>query len=160
MTATAHALVSAAIYRAIPNPAIAIPLAFASHFIMDAIPHWDFGTEWRSRSKMSTGGLAIAETVLGITVAYFLFQGKGNNLQLLATIAAGELPDWMEAPWYIFFASHQKQRPGPHAGFWEKLTYRIYRIENVFHTKAGYPFGVITQVLTVAFLLTLLYVRG
>lgn len=156
MTATAHALVSGAIYKAIPNPALAIPLALASHFIMDGVPHWDLGTNWRSRSKMSTGGLAIFETVLGITVAYFIFQGKGNGIPLLATICAGELPDWMEAPWYIFFANKNKPAPGKNADFWEKLTFKIYQVENVFHTKADFPFGLYTQVATVAFFLLLL----
>jgi len=156
MTATAHALVSAAIYRSIPAPIISIPLAFVSHFVMDAIPHWDFGTDWRGRSKKNTGLLAIAETTLGITVAYFLFQGKGDALPLLSTIIAGELPDWLEAPWYIFFARKDKHKPSPSAGFWEKFTYRIYRTENIFHAKAGYPLGVLTQVVTVAFFLLLL----
>ncbi len=159
MTATAHALVAGAIYRAIPNPAVAIPLAFASHFIMDAVPHWDFGTNWRSRSKTNTGGLAIAETVLGITLAYFLFQGKGDGLQLMTTIIAGELPDWMEAPWYIFFARSDKQRPSAHGGFWEKFTYDIYQLENVFHAKASFPFGVYTQIATVGFFLLLLHFK-
>lgn len=156
MTATAHALVGAAIAKAIPNPAIAIPLAFASHFIMDAVPHWDFGTNWRTRSKNMTGALAIAETTLGITLAYFLFQGKVDTIQLLSCIVAAELPDWMEAPWYIFYASQKKQQPSSHAGFWERLTYRIYRLENVFHTKAQFPFGLYTQVATVGFFLLLL----
>lgn len=156
MTATAHALVAGAIYRAIPNPMLSVPLACASHFIMDAVPHWDLGTAWRSRSKKMTGILAIAETVLGITVAYFLFHGKGSGIPLLATIVASEIPDWLEAPWYIFFAHQNKHAPGPHAGFWETLTYRIYRLENVFHAKAGFLFGVATQIVTVAFFLLLL----
>lgn len=156
MTATAHALVAGAIYRAIPNPVLSVPLAFASHFIMDAVPHWDIGTSWRTRSKKMTGVFAISETVLGITLAYFLFAGKGDGIQLFSTIIASELPDWMEAPWYIFFANHEKHAPGAHAGFWEKLSYRIYRTENVFHSKASYPFGLITQVVTVAFFLLLL----
>ena len=157
MTATAHALVAGAIYRAIPNPTLAIPLAFASHFIMDAVPHWDIGTSWRSRSKLNTGILAIGETLLGITLAYFLFHGKGYDIQLMATIVAGEIPDWLEAPWYIFFANQSKHKPGDHAGIWEKLSYKIYRTENVFHAKATYPFGIITQVITVAFFLLLLH---
>ncbi len=156
MTATAHALVSAAIYRAIPDLSLSMPLAVASHFIMDAVPHWDLGTAWRSRSKKETGMLAIAETVLGITVAYFLFSGKGSGIPILLTIAAGEFPDWIEAPWYIFFAKQNKHEPGPRAGFWEKCTYRIYRLENVFHAKTTYPFGLVTQIITVAFFLLLL----
>ena len=76
MTSTAHTLVGGAIAAAIPNPYIALPLILASHFLMDCIPHWDMGTNWRSRSKKETGALAIIETLMGITIAYFLYQGK------------------------------------------------------------------------------------
>lgn len=156
MTATAHALVAAAIARAVPNPYLAIPLAITSHFIMDAIPHWDIGADWRTRSKKVTGALAIAETVLGITLTYFLFRGKVESPLLLSTIIAGELPDWLEAPWYIFFANKKKRGVSKKAGFFERLTYRIYRRENMVHAKASLPFGLITQIVTVAFFLLLL----
>jgi hypothetical protein len=151
MTATAHALVSAAIARAVPNPYLAIPLAITSHFIMDAVPHWDIGVQWRTRSKTMTGALAIGETVLGITLAYFLFRGKVEPPLLLSTMFAGELPDWLEAPWYIFFAKKNKSGVSKKAGFWERVSYRIYRRENIFHSKADLPFGLITQIAIVAF---------
>jgi hypothetical protein len=157
MTATAHALVAGAIARAVPNPYLAIPLALTSHFIMDAIPHWDFGTSWRGRSKKTTGILAIGETVLGITLAYFLFRGKVETSLLLSCIVASEFPDWLEAPWYIFFASKSKQGVSAAASFWEKLSYNIYRKENTVHAKASLPFGLITQVVTVGFFLLLLH---
>lgn len=156
MTATAHALVAGAIYRAIPDPTISIPLAFVSHFIMDAVPHWDFGTNWRDRSKTTTGLFAIGETAFGITLAYFLFLGKGNSIPLLATIAASELPDWLETPWYIFFARQNKHKPEKGAGFWERICYRIYRLENSFHAKAGLPMGLLSQIGVVSFFLILL----
>ena len=108
MTSTAHALVSGAIVAAVPNPALSLPLAFLSHFIMDAVPHWDFGTNWRSRSKSATGAIAIIDTVLGFTVAYFVFGGKVDLWLLFAAVALGNLPDWLEAPYYIFFAENNK----------------------------------------------------
>lgn len=40
MTATNHALTGAIIGLSISNPIVAIPLAFASHFALDAIPHY------------------------------------------------------------------------------------------------------------------------
>ena len=156
MTATAHALVSAAIARAVPNPYLAIPLAITSHFIMDTVPHWDIGADWRMRTKTMTGVLAITETILGITLAYFLFRGKVETPLLLSTIVAGELPDWLEAPWYIFFANKHKIGTSKKAGFWERVSYRIYRRENIFHSKADLPFGLITQIVIVAFFLLLL----
>lgn len=156
MTATAHALVSGAIVAAIPNPTISLPLVFASHFIMDAVPHWDFGTNWRSRSKFDTGAIAILDTVIGFTVAYFVFGGKVSLPILLSAAILGNLPDWLEAPYYIFFASQNKKALTEKASIWEKITYRIYKLENVFHTKATFPFGVFTQVATVAFFLLIL----
>lgn len=42
MTATNHALTGAVIALAINEPWLAIPLAFLSHFAIDAIPHWDY----------------------------------------------------------------------------------------------------------------------
>ena len=156
MTATAHALVSGAIVAAIPNPAVSLPLVFASHFIMDLIPHWDFGTNWRGRSKFFTGFIAIADTIIGFTLTYFLFAGKVAPPLLLTAAALGNLPDWLEAPYYIFFAQQNKKDISQSSSFLEKLTYRIYKIENLFHTKADFPFGALTQVGAVAFFFFLL----
>jgi hypothetical protein len=158
MTATAHALVSGAIAASIPNPQYAIPLAFTAHFIMDAVPHWDFGTNWRSRPKAITGAIAITDTVLGFTVAYFMFGGKVDLWPLAATVAAGTLPDWLEAPYYMFFAKNQSQinTLSKNAGLWEKLTFKTYKTINTFHNKTTFPFGVATQIATVLFFLILL----
>ncbi|MDP2671243.1 MAG: hypothetical protein Q8P13_02160 [bacterium] len=41
MLSTPHLLIGAALVKAIPNPAISLPAAFASHFVLDATPHWD-----------------------------------------------------------------------------------------------------------------------
>lgn len=155
MTATAHALVAAAIVAAIPDPRISLPLAFTSHFIMDAIPHWDFGTNWRARSKTATGAVAILDTLLGFTVAYFAFGGKVDLPILVAGVSLGNLPDWLEAPYYLFFAKQHKKELALNAPPLEKLTYKIYKTENTFHAKAQLPFGLITQIITVAFFLLL-----
>src|ERR1035437_1319913 len=43
MTLTTHAVVGAAIAASMPNhPVVGFALAFASHFVLDAIPHWDY----------------------------------------------------------------------------------------------------------------------
>lgn len=157
MTATAHALVSGAIAASIPNPFLSIPLSFVSHLVMDTVPHWDFGTNWRTRTKSKTGATAIADTILGFTLAYLWFGGKVESTSVLfACMVAGNLPDWMEAPWYIFFAHPKKHVPSKHASVWERLTYIIYKTENVFHAKAQAPFGILTQIAVVGFFLLLL----
>jgi hypothetical protein len=156
MTSTAHTLVGGAIASAIPNPTIALPFILVSHFLMDCIPHWDMGTNWRNRSKRTTGILAIAETLTGITIAYSLYQGKVDSTYLILAIIASLLPDWLETPWYIFFAHQKKLAPKKHASIPEKLAYAIYKFENLFHVKAEFPLGVFTQIATVAFFLIVL----
>jgi len=43
MTLTTHAVVGAAdCHKHADHPVIASTLAFASHFVLDAIPHWDY----------------------------------------------------------------------------------------------------------------------
>ncbi len=51
MTATNHALTGAVIGLAVHNPLVAIIVAFLSHFVLDAIPHYDdprrdLGSKW------------------------------------------------------------------------------------------------------------------
>ena len=156
MTATAHTLVAGAIISKIPNPFISLPIVFVSHFVMDSIPHWDFGTNWRSRPKRTTGIIAIAETLFGLGIAYALYGGTQPLGILLTASILSILPDWIEAPWYLFFARQDKYKPAKFAGFWEKLTFRIYKTENIFHSKAQFPLGIITQIVTVIFFLMLL----
>ena len=157
MTATAHALVASAIAAKFAGyPAEAMILALSSHYIMDCVPHWDFGTNWRLRSKKMTGALAIFDTLLAFTVAYFLYGGKVAFLPLTIVIISSLLPDWLETPWYIFFASQKKHEPSPRASIAERLVYKLYKLQNAFHTKAQLPFGLFTQIATVAFFLILL----
>lgn len=60
MTATNHALTGIVIALAVKKPELAIPLAFLSHFALDAIPHYNppkvtkelftnFPTNWRKK---------------------------------------------------------------------------------------------------------------
>jgi len=68
MTATNHALTGACIATFLRQPLLALPLAYMSHFVCDAIPH--FGADMRFRSKTMywwltiDGLMAIAAAVL------------------------------------------------------------------------------------------------
>jgi len=53
MTLTTHAVVGAALASSMPNyPLLGFAAAFASHFVLDAIPHWDY-----SLSSQKTDGV-------------------------------------------------------------------------------------------------------
>lgn len=156
MTATAHALVAGAIATQIHDPVLLPILCIVQHFAMDSIPHWDIGTNWRNRPKAITGLISITETIFGICISYLIFRNSVPSNILLSAIFFSILPDWLETPWYIFFAKNHKTAPSQNAGVWEKLTFKIYQIENLFHSKAQFPFGLYTQIITVVFFLLLM----
>lgn len=70
MTATNHALTGAVIALAVKQPVLAVPLAFVSHFILDAIPH--FGIHEDDHAKRNSHWLfrtvISIDTVLAITM--------------------------------------------------------------------------------------------
>ena len=70
MTATNHALTGAAIGFIVGVPAIAIPLALISHFVLDAIPHFRSGIEGEKFMKANWfQNYLIAEaTICGLIV--------------------------------------------------------------------------------------------
>lgn len=76
MTATNHALTGALIGLSTGNPWIAVPAAFASHFVCDALPHYghDRGDSRWFRSAFFKRMLA-ADIVLCFFVAAVLFVG-------------------------------------------------------------------------------------
>ena len=156
MTSTAHALVAGAIAAKFTDPPTAISLALVSHYIMDSVPHWDFGTNWRSRAKKVTGMYALAETLFGIWLSYTLFRSSVPFVLWALTVAASLLPDWIETPWYIFFAHQKKHAPGDQASLVEKISFQSYKIQSFFHAKAQLPLGILTQVVTVGFFIVLL----
>jgi len=57
MTATSHALIGATIGLAVHQPLIAIPVAFASHLVADAVPHFDFTVGGQSVLKRNQNQL-------------------------------------------------------------------------------------------------------
>ena len=70
MTATNHALTGAVIALAVKQPVLAVPLAFASHFVLDAIPHFGIheddhvkrNSHWLFRTVISIDTVLANET--------------------------------------------------------------------------------------------------
>ncbi len=156
MTATAHALVGAAIASHGSNPLVSGTLIVSSHFILDAIPHWDFGTDWRKRPKTITGALAIVDTAVGFLTAIVLFSHSLSSVHIVTAVSLALIPDWIEAPWYMFFASKDKKSPAADAGAIERFMFRVYSLLNSVHSRMDLPRGILTQVGTVLFFLFLL----
>ena len=156
MMATTHAIVGATIAKAIPDPVVAAGLILTSHYLMDLVPHWDFGTDWKGRSVAQTGMLAGIDTIAAFLVTFLLFWSQLPALTIFLAICVANLPDWAEAPYFIFFASkdgHEKARGGKF-GLWLGKVFGWQ--EKYVHTKTTFTQGVITQIVTVVFFLVLL----
>lgn len=141
MTSISHALIGAALAAKISNPVLVAPIAFAVHFVCDAIPHWDLGTNWRLRPKQTTAALAILETIIAVFGTYLIFKNFVPQGALMVAIVFSLLPDWLEAPYYIFM---------PKA---PKFFYYCYKIQSIIHSRMQFPMGLITQIITVGLFL-------
>jgi len=109
MLETPHVAVGAAIASKIPNPLIAVPLAFASHFVLDAVPHWNphIVTETKKYgmpTKKSVVVIVIDSTLalaFGSFVAYQALPNTGHAITILAASLASVLPDLAESPYFF-----------------------------------------------------------
>ena len=109
MLETPHALVGAAIVAKIPNPLIALPLAFASHFVLDMVPHWNphLNTELQKYghvTKKSTVIVAV-DVVVSLALGSFIALNFSSDPNHMGTIFlgafAGVLPDVVEGPYFF-----------------------------------------------------------
>jgi hypothetical protein len=137
MTATAHALVGAAITAKIPDPALALSVAFVSHFIFDKLPHWDVMTETDHGNHKTIFIKSTADVLTGFGLV-FLFFGASPIIFLGAF--AAQLPDWLEIPSLL--------------GFKNKYFHWNYRLQHWVHdiwfnSRLKAPWGIITQLIVI-----------
>lgn len=98
MTATNHAVTGALIGIAIANP-LAIPLAFASHFLLDALPHYGFpGNNLDSQKIKIT---LFLDAIMLSFVSLVLLLTSANPLLILTCMFAAISPDVISSQRYI-----------------------------------------------------------
>ncbi|HSX44339.1 MAG TPA: hypothetical protein VLE69_03535 [Candidatus Saccharimonadales bacterium] len=121
MTATNHVLTGAVIGAVITMPIIALPVAFASHFALDALPHYDSpGQEHTSRRFLYTlfTDMAIAASIL---LAIILLRPDNWPLLVACGIAAAS-PDLMWLPRWLNEIRHKPNKPmGPFRKFHSRI---------------------------------------
>lgn len=89
MTATNHSLVGAIIGALMPLE-LAIPVALASHFVMDAIPHYAAEHEKRNSSSIYKA-IVLSDTVMALVLGtIMILLGKWS---MFIGAAAGFFPD-------------------------------------------------------------------
>jgi hypothetical protein len=81
VTATSHALTGAIIATVVKKPWLAIPLAFLSHFVCDALPHFGIVMSFGSPNMYTW---LLIDGLAAVTFAIFLVKKGVNSPVLLA----------------------------------------------------------------------------
>lgn len=124
MTATNHALSGALIGAVVTQPVLALPLAFVSHFVLDAIPHLgldEFGGHLKAK-KMFKWMLLIDAALLALVIIW-LFVINAPFLVFACLFLAGS-PDFVWAYRYIFKENFGK-KPEPMKNLFNRFHARI-----------------------------------
>jgi len=105
---TPHVAVGAAIATKVVHPALAIPLAFGSHLLLEKVPHWNphLNTEVKKYGKVtknSTLIVAIDATLALLLGGFIAFKAPtiNHSVTILAASLASVLPDLIEAPYFF-----------------------------------------------------------
>jgi hypothetical protein len=144
MLETPHVMIGALIATKIPNPLIAIPLAFASHFVLEMVPHWNphlnsetekFGQPTRRSTFVTTVDSTIA-LVAGSFIAYKALPDVSVAITILACCFASVLPDVMEGPYFFL---HMKN----------SFIKKWIKFQKSLQSDASLIPGILTQVITI-----------
>ncbi|MFZ5932885.1 MAG: hypothetical protein ACOYT7_02310 [Patescibacteria group bacterium] len=140
MLETPHVVVGAAIATHVLTPALAIPLAVGSHFILDKVPHWNphLFTETQKLGRPAKKSTTIALIDVGIALATGLFLASRfasdpPKMALILTCSlAGVTPDLVKWPYYYL-------------GQRSRLLTRWVLFERSLQVNADFWPGIITQ---------------
>ena len=144
MLETPHVFVGAAIATQIPNPFIAIPLVFASHFVLETVPHWNphlntetkkFGKPTRESTLITSADSLIA-LISGSFIAWRALPNTGTSILILACCLTSVLPDLIEGPY--FFLKMRSE--------WAK---KWILFQKSFQNDTTPFWGILTQLLTI-----------
>lgn len=144
MLETPHVAVGIALATKFPNPWVSIPLALASHFVLDKIPHWNPHTYTETQKfgqpSKKTVRLTIIDIVfslgLGLGFAYNALPNTPFALSIIACSFASVLPDVSKYPFFLF----KKTRKG--------LYKKWVEYERSLQVETKSPFwGMITQII-------------
>jgi hypothetical protein len=139
-----HVAVGAAIATKVGHPLLAIPLSFASHFVLDQIPHWNphFYTETQKfgHPKKNSTLFALVDigsaVVLGSVIALAALPNTGLALTILGCSLVSIAPDLIKSPYFFL-----KFRP--------KWLRDYVKFERSIQADTNFMAGMFTQALVV-----------
>ncbi len=136
MTATGHAIIGTVIAAKIGNPALAIPIAIASHVAADYFPHWDFATNRKEKGKKKVLQDAQMDVIFGFILSFLVIEllfPFVNLAYAFVIIIAAQALDWLMAPYYFW---NIKFEPF----VWS------YKFQKKIENRLDKPWGIINQV--------------
>jgi hypothetical protein len=103
MTATNHAITGALIGLTVHNPTLAIPLAFLSHFALDALPHYGYRGDERQfyKNNMFAVMLSVDAAMCGLLVLVLFVASPVNVYLAIVCAFIATSPDFMWVGRYI-----------------------------------------------------------
>lgn len=109
-----HTVVGAAIAIKVGNPALALPLALASHFVLDLIPHWNphLNKELKAHGKITNKSkiIIVLDVITSLFAGFYIASTALPNETRFLTILIGgflgALPDVVEGPYFFFGWKH------------------------------------------------------
>ena len=144
MLETPHVIVGAAIAYKVTNPALALPLALGSHFILDMVPHWNphLNTEAKKFGKPTTKSTiivavdAVTSLISGFYIASLAQPNTAHSLSILAASFFAVLPDVIEGPYFFL-----KMK--------SKIIEKWIKIQTKLQTNISTIPGLLTQIVTI-----------
>ncbi len=144
MLATNHALSGALIGAFLPLP-LALPVAFASHFVLDALPH--YGIPLDQRNKSSTyRAIVYTDIFVALSIAMIAIVFRKWNMEIVGWTAY--------SPDVIWVQHYYKQNRTLHIETKNKFM-EFHRKIQLFER----PWGILVEITTIAVLLPLFVVQ-
>jgi hypothetical protein len=98
MTASNHVVTGAVIAVAVGQPILALPLAFASHFVLDVLPH--YGAD-NHTSRLFLYSLVVDMGIAASFLLYLVLQQPDSWLLLFACAVLAASPDLLWLPYWV-----------------------------------------------------------
>ena len=154
MTATNHAAAGALIALIINEPILVLPLAFITHFAMDALPHFGYpgnrGYGEAFKHKL-THVVALLDAI-GLTLLFWAVVGEGWLVYAAGIVALS--PDFLGL--YNYFGIERKhERPA-------RFRFIINRLHKKFHRRIEWcerPWGIFIEIIVAIVLINLIWIN-
>jgi hypothetical protein len=140
-----HAAVGAGIALLVQQPALALPLAFLSHFVLDALPHYGIrGDEgYPALFKLRRTVVMVVFDIIGVAILTALLWGQAWYVFAAAVLAVSPDTIWLYR--YFGFERFGKKppKPGPITRFHQNIQWG----ERLWGVYVEVPFTIILLLL-------------